>query len=190
MAIISQVITQDDTQPNGERVLKYQYTFHTGQIHTVGPITISAAQAPTFDANADMLARIPALEARFADNEIGDAFAEVESNVDKRANGDTLTDFTTYKVPPDHSPQVDFDRKLLGMLMTVRDCETFREGYEFFLAQQARNGNNNVQRAANLGVPLSEYVLVDNRFDDVSGVLFFIDGDKGQVWDQPLDGWA
>lgn len=190
MPIISQRIITDITHADGSRTLMYEYTPNVGDLIFVGPIILSSNIAATFDAEADMLSRIPGIEQNLIDMEINETFAFFESDTKVRQQGGTTTDWATYKVPPNHLTQPEFDRKILGLLMLVRDITIFREGYAFFLAMESRNGANKNARADNLGVPRDEYTLVDKRFHDVAGGLVLIDGDKGLVWETaPSEIW-
>ena len=93
------------------------------------------------------------------------------------------------KVPPDHQSQENFDRRLIGELMTVRDVDVLIASLPFWTAQELRNGNNNVQRAANLGVPTAEYVEADGRFGDLQGVAGGVATVNEQQWGSVKDAW-
>jgi hypothetical protein len=67
------------------------------------------------------------------------------------------------KVPPDHQTQAEFDRRVISALMQNTSIETTIAALPFWTAHQARSGNNNVQRAATLGVPVAEYADADSK---------------------------
>lgn len=170
MSIISHTIT---TSPQSSTRMNVHYEFLDS---TGGIIVIDKLVANDFDTEAYALSMYPILEKQLAHTEVIVAFSEAEEerNPDKVAQ---------------HQLQPDFDRRLLGRLMTTRNVHTFYAGYAFFQTFEIRGGTNKPQRSAYLGVPQEEYDLVDKRFNDVSGVEFFLLDEKGRVWDDPLDGW-
>lgn len=197
MTIISSEITQDELQANGERVLRYSYTDHLGVVIIIGPITISADGAPTFDANTDMLSRIPAIEDAAAWNEVKEVFAQFEIDAELRdIDPSQLTDWSTFHNPPDYQPGATaaeqgyaLSRRVLGRVMTIKDIDVLREAYAFFLAHQSRDGGNKNFRADNIGVSRVSYSDVDAHLSTVAGILTFVDDKKGRVWDDIPDEW-
>ena len=170
MSIVSHTVTT--TPQSGTRVnAVYTFTDHVGVTVTVNKLVANA-----FDTDADALSMYAQIEQQQADSEIAEqvALAERWINPDK---------------VPVYQTQAEFDRRLLGRLMTEWDVHTFSAGLPFFQAVELRGGANANQRASYLGVTSTDYGLVDNRFGDSQGVQFFIDDEKGAVWDEPLEGW-
>ena len=149
------------------------YTFTD---HTSGTTTIKKLVSNTLDTEADALSMYSLIESQLADAEITEQVSAAErwENPDKVA---------------EHQSQADFDRRLLGRLMTFLDAHVVLAGLPFFQAMELRAGANAGQRATYLGVTTDDYTLVDNRFGDVQGIQFFLDDDKSQVWNIPLEGW-
>ena len=85
--------------------------------------------------------------------------------------------------------QNDYDRRALGQAMTISDVDEFYSFLPLFKAMESRGGANRNQRAAYLDVPVSEYIQMEDRFNDVEGIAFFLDNAKGQIWDEVLPGW-
>ena len=171
MSIVSHTVTttkQSETRVNAV----YTFTDHVGVTVTVNKLVANA-----FDTEADALSMYAQIEQQQADGEIGEQLAVAERWI----NPD--------KVPPVYQTQADFDRRLLGRLMTQWDVHTFSAGLPFFQAMELRGGANAGQRATYLGVTTGEYTEVDNRFGDSQGVQFFIDDEKNNVWDDVRDGW-
>ena len=170
MSVVSHTVTT--TPQSATRVnAVYVFTDHIG-----GTTTINKLVANAFDTEADALSMYAQVEAQLADAEVGVAIsaAELWNNPDK---------------VPDHQTQADFDRRVLGRLMTFLDAHVFLAGLPFFQAVETRGGANAEQRAVYLGVDTTSYNLMDNRFGDVQGVAFFLNDDKNNVWDNVPDGW-
>ena len=170
MSIVSHTVT---TTPQSETRANAVYTFTD---HVGVTVTVNKLVANAFDTNADALSMYAQIEQQQADNEIAEQVAVAE----QLQNPDKVAVYQTQPV---------FDRRLSGRLMTLEDAHAFLAGLPFWTALEARGGPNAVQRAAYLGVPKPEYDLVDNRFGDVQGAAAFLNDDKGQIWDDPLDGW-
>ena len=127
------------------------------------------------DFDADALSMYPQIEAQLASAELSEAY----NKVDNRQNPD--------KVPPDHNTQVDFDRKVLGYIMTVQDPHQVNACLPFWQAVQPRNGANSTVRATNLGVPQAEYDQVEDRLNAYFGASTFLSNDLSAIWDQGWD---
>lgn len=90
----------------------------------------------------------------------------------------------------DHQPQADYDRRVLVQLMKQTDINVLIAALPWWVAHQARAGNNDVQRAAFLGVPTAEYQDISARMGDVQGVAGGVDTVNAQVWNgRPSDAW-
>ena len=133
MGIVTAVITQDDLQSDGTRIVTYTYTWDTGKVVTIGPKSVPG----TFDANADMLAQVANLEAQAAQEEI-DTQVNLAHPPDY-ANPD--------KVPSEYQDQNDFDRRLLAAFMLEPNAHIFAAAYPFYQAMELRGGANANQRA-------------------------------------------
>jgi hypothetical protein len=96
--------------------------------------------------------------------------------IDRYQNPDTITTYLT---------QVDFDRRLLGYIMTLQDCHKVNACLPFWQAVQPRNGANDTERAATLGVSEAEYDQVAARMNDYFGVSTFLSDDIAAVWPDP-----
>lgn len=92
-------------------------------------------------------------------------------------------------VPEWNDAQADYDRRALGIAMTLTDVHEFYSYLPLFKAMELRGGANRNQRAAYLGVPVSEYTQMEDRFNDVEGIAFFLDNAKDQIWEEILPGW-
>ena len=170
MSIVSHTVTttkQSETPVNAV----YTFTDHVGVTVTVNKLVANA-----FDTDTDALSMYAQIEQQQADREISEQLTLAERWI----NPDKV---------PVYQSQADFDRRLLGRLMTQWDVHTFSAGLPFFQAMELRGGANANQRASYLGVTSGEYTLVDNRFGDSQGVQFFITDEKNNVWDDVRDGW-
>ena len=83
--------------------------------------------------------------------------------------------------------QADYDRRALGIAMTLSDVHEFYSYLPLFKAMELRGGANAAQRASYLGVSSVNYNLMANRFGDVEGISFFLDNAKGQIWSDERD---
>ena len=115
--------------------------------------------------------RVPQLETELARKEIEEAIARAEA-------GDNPD-----KAPPDHQTQAELDRRLIAALMHNTSIETTIAALPFWTAHQARSGNNNVQRAATLGVPVEEYAEADSRFGVAQGIAGGVNTWASETWD-------
>lgn len=120
---------------------------------------------------AERAAMTTTIEEQLAEQEVNDAVAQAElgNNPDKVA---------------EHQPQADFDRRVLGRMMLFTDVHTFYAAYPMFQAVESRGGANKNQRASYLGISTSQYDLIANRFNNVSGVAWFLNDEKNQVWSE------
>jgi hypothetical protein len=170
MSIISHVVT---TTPQSSTRLNAVYTFtdHVGETVVVNKLVANA-----FDTDADALSMYARIEVQQAEQEVSEQFSVAE----RWLNPDKV---------PVYQTQPDFDRRLLGQLMTVEDVHVFSAGLPFFQAVESRGGANAGQRATYLGVILAEYDLVDGRFSDSQGVQFFIDDEKENRWEDIPEDW-
>jgi len=100
--------------------------------------------------------------------------------IGQRQNPDTITTYMN---------QVEFDRRLLGYIMTLVDCHQINACLPFWSAVQPRNGNNTAQRASNLGVVQAEYEQVEDRFNLYFGASTFLTDDLAAVW-QDTGAWG
>jgi len=128
------------------------------------------------DYDAIAILEYESVQTYFEDFELSEAFDAVQNgeNPDKTA---------------EHVTQVDFDRKVLGYLMTIVDCHKVNNCLPFWQAVQGRNGNNATQRAENLGVPKSEYDEVADRLNLYFGVSSFLADDLLAIWQEPKEAW-
>ena len=91
---------------------------------------------------------------------------------------------------PDHQTQPDFDRRVIGEAMQMRDIIHFYNVYDtFFRAFEARAGSNKPQRAAYIGVDTATYDEIDKRFNDMAGITALVIDEKGRVWQELPDGY-
>ena len=150
----------------------YTFTDHIG-----GETIVHKVVANDFDTEADALSMYSQIEQQLADNEIAEAIGGTEQGVNPE------------KVP-DHQSQADYDRRVLGYMMTVEDAHSFLVAYPMFQAMEIRGGANAGQRATYLGVNGTEYGELDDRFGNVNGVSWFLADEKEQIWDSVPDDWA
>lgn len=170
MSIVSHTVT---TTPQSDTRMTVTYTF----VDHLGGETIVTKLVPNdFDTEADALSMYAQIEYQQAENELGEAIEKIE----RYENPDKVTDFMD---------QVEFDRRLLGHIMTIRDCHMVNACLPFWSAVQPRNGNNKAQRANNLGVSTSEYDLVADRLNSTIGASSYLVNDLASVWEGILPDW-
>lgn len=167
MTIISQQIIGDRAQKDGRRYLRYEFTDHLGGKYIRGPKLVP----PSFDADADLLTQVPVQEDDLANIEI------------QQAINNTTVGLNPDKVP-DHQTQPDFDRRVLGRMMLIINSHVFYAAYPMFQAVELRGGANANQRAVYLGITTVDYNLIASRFNNVSGVAWFLNDEKNQIWDK------
>ena len=173
MAIVDHNIILDSLQADSRRYVKYEYIWHNARKDYRGPKIISLG----FDAEADIVNRIPTIENSAAQDEINDQMDLIVDGV----NPDKVAEYQS---------QSDFDRRLLARLMFVENAHHLHAAYPFFQAVESRGGVNANQRASYLGVSSSEYGLVEDRFNSVNGVAWFLADEKNQVWGElPSEDW-
>ena len=173
MSIIShQTIADNHVQANGERGIRHEFTDHLSKKHIRGDRRVAdeGGKAATEAAyEPERLAMIPDVELSLAWNEVNEQISVAISggNPDKVA---------------EHQAQADFDRRFLGSAMLL-DAQPFYNCKSVFDRVQLEGANAN-QRAAYLGVSSTEYNLIDTRFNNVNGVVWFLNDEKAQQWTQ------
>jgi hypothetical protein len=105
-----------------------------------------------------------------------------------KAVSDCELDISPEKVP-DHLAQNDYDRRVLGQAMTFTDIHWFYAAYPLFTAMELRGGANAGQRAGYLGVDTTTYGQMEDRFNNVNGVAWFLTDEKAQTWPEVPEGW-
>ena len=173
MAITSSETVLNELQSDGTRKVRFKYTFDTGLVLYWGPTFVPGAT----DVTALRTSLISQMEADAAETEIQEqvTVAEGLENPDKTAQYQT---------------QADFDRRLLAHMMLVENAHHFYASYPFFQAVETRGGANANQRATYLGVTSVEYGQVEDRYNNVSGVSWFLTDEKNQIWTEyPSDDW-
>jgi hypothetical protein len=150
---------------------EYEFTDHTARVFKER-WRLKAGLLP-----ADFIPiRVPQLESELARKEIEEAIGRAEA-------GDNPD-----KVPPDHQTQAEFDRRVISALMQNTSIETTIAALPFWTAHQARSGNNNVLRAATLGVPVAEYAEADSRFGVAQGIAGGVNTWASETWINPPSG--
>ncbi len=175
MSIASSNTISDGIQAGGTQRITHYFTDHLGGVTRKGPKAAPGSWTETEYA-ADRAALEQSVLDLLARREIREAISQAENG----NNPDKV---------PNHQTQAEFDRRLLGELMTVLDAHTFYAALPFFQAVESRGGANANQRASYLGIDRPTYDLIANRFGDVQGVAFFLDNAKGQVWEELPDGY-
>lgn len=107
MPVTSQQIISDRSYGPTQRKLRYRYTFSTGEVYNLGPIFVLS----DFDADADLLARIPAIEDKYASNEDSLIIPAVEDG------GDPVT----LVLDPTHSTSKRLAKALIYWMIRERD---------------------------------------------------------------------
>lgn len=172
MSIVSsETIADAHTQIDGRRYITHYFTNHLGGVSKRGPKKIAGTDTETEYA-AERTALEPQILEQLANKEIQQAL----SNIEFDQNYDNTN--------PQHQTQAEFDRRVLAQLMTIIDVHHFRNGLNFFQQIESRGGANANQRATYLGVSTVNYNLIADRYGDIQGAMFFIDNEKGQVWQE------
>jgi hypothetical protein len=171
MAIESHIVTPGSVSGSRQN---FTYDFYFG-----GEVVYSVRKLLPigFDTDSDALSMYDQVWESLQGQEMGEAYEKAEN----RQNPDL--------VPSVYNPQVDFDRKLLGYVMTIEDPHKLNACLPFWQAVQPRNGNNRAQRIANLGVPDTEYDEVAARFNDYFGVATFLSNDLSAIWPEVKEAW-
>jgi hypothetical protein len=149
----------------------YTFTDHVG-----GKTILRVLRANGFDTEAEALGMYAGIEAQQASAEVSAAFsvAAQGSNPDRVAV---------------YQEQADFDRRLLGLVMTLDNANTFLGAIDFFQAMEIRGGANAAQRATYLGVILDDYQLTETRFNQIMGTATVLEADQLRVWEELMEGW-
>ena len=171
MAIASHTVTEGSVSGTRQNV-SYTFTADNGDT-----ISVSKLLPIGTDFNADALSMYPQIQSQFEAQE----YSEAISKIDNRQNPD--------KAPTDHLAQVDFDRKVMGYMMTVEDPHKLNACLPFWQAVQPRNGNNRAQRISNLGVPADEYDEIADRMNLYFGVATFLSDDLAAIWPEVKGAW-
>lgn len=174
MSIVSSETIIRSVQADGQRIV-HKFTDHLGGITPFGPKLVDSAWTET-EFTADRAALESYILDQLADKEIMDAVKKAELGL----NPDKVSD---------HQTQAEFDRRVLGNIMTILDAHTVYAAYPFFQAVESRGGANAGQRATYLGIDSGTYSLIATRFNDVSGIAFFLNDAKSQVWDGLPEGY-
>ena len=170
MSIVSHTVTtspQSSTRMNAV----YWFTDHIGGVTVVNKLV-----ANEFDTNSDALSMYPQIEIQLANDEIYHQFSIAENGENPDINSV-------------HSIQATFDRKLLGLVMTLSNAQIFLGSLLFYQALELRGGANSGQRAIYLGVALEDFQLVETRFNQIMGAETILNADEERVWDDPMEGW-
>jgi len=85
-------------------------------------------------------------------------------------------------ISPIWNTQQEFDIRVVGRMMMVRDSQAFLASLSHFQGIESRGGANANQRAEYLGVVRQVYDLIANRYGDVQGAAFFLTDEKAQIW--------
>ena len=163
MPIVSSQITGQINKPEGRRKLLMQATDQVGVIRSHRPIVLGGN-----DDAATLAAWVVELDAALPDLE---ANAEVERA--KRGDG-------VYS--PDHQTEAEFDRKTLAGLMQIIDSLEFVSTLQWFRDFEVRGGPNRNARVNYLGVPTAEYVEVETRYNQITGLEAGLEADATRVW--------
>jgi len=171
MTITSSEIVKIINKPNNLRGVYEQHTDQYARIHSYRYYT---TEDVTEDA-AKLAAHALKVDANLAPIESDSQTVELQ------AGGEEAL--------PEYQTQADIDRRTLGRLMLEDDPRVFLNGLEYFIAVELRGGSNANARATYLGIPRAEYDLISKRFGDVQGAAFFINDDKGQIWEELPPGY-
>jgi len=171
MAIASHTVAEGSVSGTRQNV-SYTFTADNGDT-----ISVSKLLPIGTDFNADALSMYPQIQSHFEDQE----YSEAINKIDNRENPD--------KAPTDHLAQVDFDRKVLGYMMTVQDPHKLNACLPFWQAVQPRNGASKAARIANLAVPETEYDELEARMNLYFGVATFLSDDLAAIWPEVKEAW-
>lgn len=164
MSITNRIIVDDSIQ-GANRIVQVDYYIHTGEI-----LRKRLNMLATDDPMTEAIANDQNVLDEMVEREVGDAVANI-------VNGASLD------IVSEHQLQADYDRRVLGRLMTETNSHIFGEAYTFFQAVESRGGANANQRASYLGITTDDYGMIDDRFSNVNGVNWFLTDEKNQVWD-------
>ncbi len=171
MTIISHLTRADvHLQVDGFRYVSHYFTDHLGKIEKIGPRKV-ASDLGEMEYAVMRNALSPQIEA-------ASIISEVEAAI-SRAYDEINPD-----IVPAYQTQAEFDRRVLGRMMLITNANVFYAAYPMFQSMQSRGGANANQRAVYLGITLSDYKLIETRFNNVNGVAFFLTDQKNQIFDE------
>ena len=171
-----EVVYQDDL---GNGLIEVEYEFRDQNYPSSDTINILTKVPVGTDFNADMASRVPEIDRRLQDREIGQAVNAAER------------DELVYPYPFEHQTKPDFLRRFFGAMMQVENIVHFNGSYPFFTAFETDpdSGNNKPQRSAYLGVDAATYDMIDKRYGDMAGIQVILNDEKGRVWDEYPEGY-
>ena len=163
MSIINRTIISDETVT--DRIIFVDYEIHTGEVLRKRLTILPADDAMTKAIEYDPVV-LKEMEQREVSN--GVYLAEIGLSPD---------------ITVEHQLQNDYDRRVLGRLMTDINAHTIGNAYSFFQSVELRGGANAGQRSAYLEITVEDYAMIDDRFSNVNGVSWFLTDEKNMVWD-------
>lgn len=167
MPIIShQTIADGHLQVDGRRYIRHVFTDHLSNTQPF-PLRLVDGAWTEAEYSAERVALVSSVETRLAQQEVKD---QIEIAI-QGGNPDKVAE---------HQTQADFDRRFLGEAMLL-DAQPFYNCKPVFDRVQTEGANAN-QRASYLGVTSAEYGLVDDRYNNVNGVAWFLNDEKGMQW--------
>lgn len=167
MPIASSNILSDIAQLGDRRNITMLFVDHLGNEYQ----RVLSFMSADFDADAALFSMANDLEVTLAEVEAQEAVALAGAGNNPA------------KIP-DHQTQGEFDRRVLGQIMLIDDAHTVLAAYPMFQAMELRGGANANQRAVYLGIDNATYDLIDTRFSNVNGVVWFLADEKSQIWDE------
>ena len=165
MPIVSSAIRKAIPRNNGSKTVFMDFTDHLGKVWTESP-TINAAG----DENAQLAVFAARIEASLPDKE---ASAEQQN---ARAS--------SVVTPAEYQSPAELDSKTLSLLMKIDDALEFSKTLPWFRAFEIRAGANTTARANYLGVARATYVLVETRYNQITGIASGLEADAGRVWEK------
>ena len=162
MPILSSQITGQINKPEGRRKLLMQATDQTGKIWERRPnVPADNDDAATLAAwVVELDADLPSFEA--------------QSESQRAQNGVGL--------PAEHQTQAELDKSTISLLMQIEDSLEFSNTLPWFREFEIRAGANNNARASYLGVSNTDYGLVADRYNQITGVKSGLDDDAARSW--------
>ncbi len=172
MAITNSIILNKDRPPTpgGKKRITERHTFASGLVHDYH-YYIHVSDEPTWDFEGKLAEHAALISDLDAENEIVGTVHGIKAG--------TIDPATVVGVV---NSGPDFDRQVLFEFMKIADVDDFRSSLDFFDAVSTRGGANRLQRAAYLGIDVSIWDQIDDRYNDLRGSLTFIDNRKGLVW--------
>lgn len=164
MPIVASIISSAETQSDNSVLVWERHTDHLNNNYYYNYTAQDGAGI-----FARMTARVPEIEEYLA-------WREVEEQISVAISGENPD-----KVA-EHQTQAEFDRRFLGrsMILNAQPFYNCKPVYDRVQTQ----GANAKQRAAYLGVLRTEYDLVNARFNNVTGIAWFLDDEKGMQWEE------